>query len=111
MWTLGTYTSSGMRLSRAPGAAILVGPATPGGLEPPDGAARALCPRKPATTNGARALSRFDDLHWPPDSVSMRPVSLALDVKREFPRRFGCRLIEPYGLTEGLCTILAPEDF
>jgi len=36
---------------------------------------------------------------------------LAPDVKREFPRRFGCRLIELYGLTEGLCTILAPEDF
>jgi acyl-CoA synthetase (AMP-forming)/AMP-acid ligase II len=36
---------------------------------------------------------------------------LALDVKREFPRRFGCHLIELYGLTEGLCTILAPEDF
>jgi len=33
---------------------------------------------------------------------------LALDIKREFPRRFGCRLIELYGLTEGLCTILAP---
>jgi acyl-CoA synthetase (AMP-forming)/AMP-acid ligase II len=36
---------------------------------------------------------------------------LALDVKREFPRRFACRLIELYGLTEGLCTVLAPEDF
>jgi acyl-CoA synthetase (AMP-forming)/AMP-acid ligase II len=36
---------------------------------------------------------------------------LALDVKREFPRRFGCHLIELYGLTEGLCTVLAPEDF
>jgi acyl-CoA synthetase (AMP-forming)/AMP-acid ligase II len=36
---------------------------------------------------------------------------LALDVKREFPRRFDCHLIELYGLTEGLCTILAPEDF
>ena len=36
---------------------------------------------------------------------------LAIDVKREFPRRFGCRLIELYGLTEGLCTVLAPEDF
>lgn len=37
------------------------------------------------------------------------PLSLA--VKRNFPERFGCRLIELYGLTEGLCTILAPEDF
>lgn len=36
---------------------------------------------------------------------------LALEVKREFPRRFGCHLIELYGLTEGLCTVLAPEDF
>jgi acyl-CoA synthetase (AMP-forming)/AMP-acid ligase II len=36
---------------------------------------------------------------------------LAIDTKREFPRRFDCRLIELYGLTEGLCTILAPEDF
>ena len=36
---------------------------------------------------------------------------LPLAVKREFPRRTGCRLIELYGLTEGLCTILAPEDF
>jgi acyl-CoA synthetase (AMP-forming)/AMP-acid ligase II len=36
---------------------------------------------------------------------------LAIDVKREFPQRFGCRLIELYGLTEGLCTVLSPEDF
>jgi acyl-CoA synthetase (AMP-forming)/AMP-acid ligase II len=36
---------------------------------------------------------------------------LAPDTKREFPRRFGCQLIELYGLTEGLCTILGPEDF
>ena len=32
-------------------------------------------------------------------------------MKREFPRRTGCQLIELYGLTEGVCTILAPEDF
>ncbi len=36
---------------------------------------------------------------------------LSIDVKREFPERFGCRLIELYGLTEGLCTVLSPEDF
>jgi acyl-CoA synthetase (AMP-forming)/AMP-acid ligase II len=36
---------------------------------------------------------------------------LAIDIKREFPQRFDCHLIELYGLTEGLCTILAPEDF
>jgi acyl-CoA synthetase (AMP-forming)/AMP-acid ligase II len=36
---------------------------------------------------------------------------LPLAVKREFPRRTGCKLIELYGLTEGVCTILSPEDF
>ena len=36
---------------------------------------------------------------------------LSLTVKRAFPERFGCKLIELYGLTEGLCTTLAPEDF
>ena len=36
---------------------------------------------------------------------------LPLAVKRAFPERFGCKLIELYGLTEGLCTTLAPEDF
>ncbi len=36
---------------------------------------------------------------------------LGLDLKRGFPDRFGCRLIELYGLTEGVCTVLAPEDF
>jgi acyl-CoA synthetase (AMP-forming)/AMP-acid ligase II len=36
---------------------------------------------------------------------------LPIDIKREFPRRFDCLLIELYGLTEGLCTVLAPEDF
>ncbi len=36
---------------------------------------------------------------------------LPVEVKREFPKRFGCQLIELYGLTEGLCTVLCPEDF
>jgi acyl-CoA synthetase (AMP-forming)/AMP-acid ligase II len=36
---------------------------------------------------------------------------LPIEIKREFPRRFDCLLIELYGLTEGLCTVLAPEDF
>jgi acyl-CoA synthetase (AMP-forming)/AMP-acid ligase II len=36
---------------------------------------------------------------------------LAPEVKRRFPQEFGCHLIELYGLTEGLVTILAPEDF
>ena len=36
---------------------------------------------------------------------------LPLAVKREIPRRLGCKLIELYGLTEGLVTTLDPEDF
>ena len=36
---------------------------------------------------------------------------LAEEVKRGFVREFGCDLIELYGLTEGLITILQPEDF
>jgi acyl-CoA synthetase (AMP-forming)/AMP-acid ligase II len=32
------------------------------------------------------------------------------DVKRGFAREFACQLIELYGLTEGLMTILDPED-
>jgi acyl-CoA synthetase (AMP-forming)/AMP-acid ligase II/pimeloyl-ACP methyl ester carboxylesterase len=36
---------------------------------------------------------------------------LASEVKRRFAAEFDCRLIELYGLTEGLFTILAPEDF
>jgi long-chain acyl-CoA synthetase len=36
---------------------------------------------------------------------------LPLPLKQLFPQRFGCDLIELYGLTEGICTTLAPEDF
>jgi len=36
---------------------------------------------------------------------------LAADIKQAFVREFGCDLIELYGLTEGLLTILQPEDF
>jgi pimeloyl-ACP methyl ester carboxylesterase len=36
---------------------------------------------------------------------------LAPELKRRFAEAFGCHLIELYGLTEGLFTILAPEDF
>ena len=36
---------------------------------------------------------------------------LAADVKGGFAREFDCDLIELYGLTEGLITILEPEDF
>jgi acyl-CoA synthetase (AMP-forming)/AMP-acid ligase II len=32
------------------------------------------------------------------------------DVKRDFAREFDCQLIELYGLTEGLMTILEPEE-
>ena len=50
---------------------------------------------------------RLDSL----DTIMCCGSPLKLEVKREFPRRTGCNLIELYGLTEGLCTILAPEDF
>jgi acyl-CoA synthetase (AMP-forming)/AMP-acid ligase II len=36
---------------------------------------------------------------------------LAPDIKRGFAQAFNCHLIELYGLTEGVFTILAPEDF
>ena len=36
---------------------------------------------------------------------------LAAEIKQSFGREFGCDLIELYGLTEGLITILQPEDF
>ena len=36
---------------------------------------------------------------------------LAPAVKRQFAAEFDCHLIELYGLTEGVVTILAPEDF
>jgi len=45
------------------------------------------------------------------DTIMCCGSPLPLDVKREFPRRTGATLIELYGLTEGLCTILSPEDF
>jgi acyl-CoA synthetase (AMP-forming)/AMP-acid ligase II len=45
------------------------------------------------------------------DTVMCCGSPLRLELKREFPRRTGCKLIELYGLTEGFCTILAPEDF
>lgn len=51
--------------------------------------------------------SRLDSL----DTVMCCGSSLPVTVKREFPNRTGCQLIELYGLTEGVCTILAPEDF
>ena len=36
---------------------------------------------------------------------------LPVTIKRDFVREFDCQLIELYGLTEGLVTILQPEDF
>ncbi|HXY98121.1 MAG TPA: AMP-binding protein [Steroidobacteraceae bacterium] len=45
------------------------------------------------------------------DTIMCCGSPLPLAAKREFPRRTGATLIELYGLTEGLCTILAPEDF
>ena len=50
---------------------------------------------------------RLDSL----DTIMCCGSPLALPLKREFPRRTGCSLIELYGLTEGVCTILSPEDF
>ena len=50
---------------------------------------------------------RLDSL----DTIMCCGSPLPLTVKREFPRRTGAKLIELYGLTEGVCTILAPEDF
>ncbi len=45
------------------------------------------------------------------DTIMCCGSPLNIQVKREFPRRTGCTLIELYGLTEGVCTILSPEDF
>jgi acyl-coenzyme A synthetase/AMP-(fatty) acid ligase len=61
-----------------------------------------------------RLLALEDLSHFRLDSLDALMVCgspLRLEVKREFPRRTGCQLIELYGLTEGVCTILAPEDF
>ena len=58
------------------------------------------------------ALEDLDHFHLDSlDTLMVCGSPLRLEVKREFPRRTGCRLIELYGLTEGVCTILAPEDF
>jgi len=50
---------------------------------------------------------RLDSL----DTIMCCGSPLSLDLKREFPKRTRSQLIELYGLTEGVCTILAPEDF
>jgi acyl-CoA synthetase (AMP-forming)/AMP-acid ligase II len=45
------------------------------------------------------------------DTIMCCGSPLPLAVKQAVPRVFKCDLIELYGLTEGVCTILAPEDF
>jgi acyl-CoA synthetase (AMP-forming)/AMP-acid ligase II len=58
------------------------------------------------------ALPDLDNFHLDSlDTLMCCGSPLPLAVKREFPRRTGCSLIELYGLTEGVCTILSPEDF
>jgi long-chain acyl-CoA synthetase len=54
-----------------------------------------------------RASRRTDSL----ETLMCCGSPLAPDVKRRFAHEFRCDLIELYGLTEGLITILAPEDF
>jgi acyl-CoA synthetase (AMP-forming)/AMP-acid ligase II len=50
---------------------------------------------------------RLDSL----DTIMCCGSPLPLAVKQAVRRVFKCDLIELYGLTEGVCTILAPEDF
>jgi acyl-CoA synthetase (AMP-forming)/AMP-acid ligase II len=45
------------------------------------------------------------------DTIMCCGSPLPLAVKQAVPRVFKCDLIELYGLTEGVCTILTPEDF
>ena len=62
----------------------------------------------------ARLLSQPDRGAFRTDSletVMCCGSPLAADTKQAFVREFGCDLIELYGLTEGLITILQPEDF
>ena len=58
---------------------------------------------------GVPGLERYDLSSLETLMCCGSPLPLA--VKRAFPERFGCNLIELYGLTEGFCTTLAPEDF
>ena len=55
----------------------------------------------------ARGSWRVDSL----ETLMCCGSPLAADIKQAFVREFGCDLIELYGLTEGLMTILQPEDF
>jgi acyl-CoA synthetase (AMP-forming)/AMP-acid ligase II len=54
-----------------------------------------------------RARYRVDSL----ETLMCCGSPLRADVKGAFAHEFNCQLIELYGLTEGLITILEPEDF
>jgi acyl-CoA synthetase (AMP-forming)/AMP-acid ligase II len=72
-------------------------------------------------THGAFVPIQLERLLGDPERGTFRTDSLetlmccgsplAADVKRGFAHAFDCHLIELYGLTEGLMTILEPEDF
>jgi acyl-CoA synthetase (AMP-forming)/AMP-acid ligase II len=72
-------------------------------------------------THGAFVPVQLERLLDCPERAAFRTESLetlmccgsplAAEVKRAFVREFACDLIELYGLTEGLITILQPEDF
>jgi acyl-CoA synthetase (AMP-forming)/AMP-acid ligase II len=86
-----------------------------------EAAAAARLIESEGVTHGAFVPVQLERLLSVPDLGRYRLASLdtlmccgsplRLELKRDFPRRTGCKLIELYGLTEGFCTILAPEDF
>ena len=71
-------------------------------------------------THGAFVPVQLERLLAYPERREFRTASLETlmccgsplkpDIKRGFAREFDCRLIELYGLTEGLMTILEPEE-
>ena len=68
-------------------------------------------PSFPCSSSGcwrARSGARFAP--EPCETLMCCGSPLAADVKRGFAREFDCQLIELYGLTEGLMTILEPEE-
>ncbi len=72
-------------------------------------------------THGSFVPVQLERLLAAPERTAFRTASLEAlmccgsplppEVKRRFAVEFDCQLIELYGLTEGLVTILAPEDF
>jgi acyl-CoA synthetase (AMP-forming)/AMP-acid ligase II len=74
-----------------------------------------------AITHGAFVPAQLQRLLSEPSRAAFRTASLetlmccgsplAVGTKQAIVREFGCDLIELYGLTEGLITILQPEDF